>query len=876
MEIREQEERLKERVYTHFDKKLAETSKSAEQAARYARSGAYEEQDRFIAASQANKASKTNYDLRKEYLAIYQSPYFAHMGLLNEDGQIEDVLLSDSPDLDHFIDVGRGAYLVPFKQSSDRPMLTAIFHQYQNCKAETFTVKHRAGPNMRQTEEKFTVDLIRNVEIKQRNLLGVTQLLPHVEADTLASLPGIDELLARKLEENRSNAKLRNIIATLQREQFDIIRYDIGKSFVVQGCAGSGKTQCLIHRLFFLRDSVGEMGWDKVLLITPTKLFRKYSMDLMRRYHLTGVTNCSLSNFYVTLLQAYDPRFKNRQYEFELTEEYLPDQYLSQVYNKENIETIRREINRAIHEHIEEACRLLKVEYPAEPITAELIAEMAKQVEARIVEFDETAAQYEQNPDYKENLNRLDALDKRRASLQKRLASLEDARRDLEAKKEQFDAFKFEIERADEELATWKSTAAKETEKRQQHYKQLLQKYESIQNPTVEQKRAYVADVVASMEVWEPSGRKFRLDKENADFLQQICELARSDLASFLGGQTEKAWLHRQADKESNNTHQAETIMAELEDISVEEELINEWLQNYTQQGSNIETQRNTYRAALERSRYFLGRVESSVFEREVWNALEPLKTACNVVTVKTEQLENGHERQTRILYKSDLLFYLMVYETLHGNKNVPDYRFICIDEGQDLHAADYQMIHTLYPNAVLNVFGDTAQVLHEACGISNWTEESGIATVFELNNNYRNAPEIVNFCNYKYGSNMVAFGRNNPDNSPKEMSNPRRIRKLIETEKPVIIVKSKEEYEQFCAVLELDKEQTEFLDMSADQETAGKLHFYSIFAAKGLEFPKVLVFTVNMSRNQKTVACTRALESLCTVGKGVMRTEIE
>lgn len=874
MEIREQEERLKERVYTHFDKKLAETSKSAEQAARYARSGAYEEQDRFIAASQANKANKTNYDLRKEYLAIYQSPYFAHMGLLNEDGQIEDVLLSDSPDLDHFIDVGRGAYLVPFKQSSDRPMLTAIFHQYQNCKAETFTVKHRAGPNMRQTEEKFTVDLIRNVEIKQRNLLGVTQLLPHVEADTLASLPGIDELLVRKLEENRSNAKLRNIIATLQREQFDIIRYDIGKSFVVQGCAGSGKTQCLIHRLFFLRDSVGEMGWDKVLLITPTKLFRNYSMDLMRRYHLTGVTNCSLSNFYVSLLQAYDPRFKNRQYEFELTEEYLPDQYLSQVYNKENIETIRREINRAIHEHIEEACRLLKVEYPAEQITAELIAEMAKQVEARIVEFDETAAQYEQNPDYKENLNRLDALDKRRASLQKRLASLEDARRDLEAQKEQFDAFKFEIERADEELATWKSTAAKETEKRQQHYKQLLQKYESIQNPTVEQQRAYVADVVASMEVWEPSGRKFRLDKENADFLQQICELARSDLASFLGGQTEKAWLHRQADKESNNTHQAETIMAELEDISVEEELINEWLQNYTQQGSNIETQRNTYRAALERSRYFLGRVESSVFEREVWNALEPLKTACNVITVKTEQLENGHERQTRILYKSDLLFYLMVYETLHGNKDVPDYRFICIDEGQDLHAADYQMIHTLYPNAVLNVFGDTAQVLHEACGISNWAEEAGIATVFELNNNYRNAPEIVNFCNYKYGSNMVAFGRNNPNNSPKEMSNPRRIRKLIETEKPVIIVKSKEEYEQFCSVLDLDKEQTEFLDMSADQETAGKLHVYSIFAAKGLEFQNVLVFRLNMSRNQKIVACTRALESLCTAGKGLMRTE--
>lgn len=872
MEIRKQEERLKEQVYTHIEQKLAETSKSAERADRYARSGAYEEQDRFIAASQAYKANKTNYDLKKEYLAIYQSPYFAHMGLLNEEGQVEDILLSDSPDLDHIIDVGRGACLVPFKQSSDRPMLTTLFHQYQNCKAESFTIKHRVGPNMRQTEEIFTVDLIRNVEIKQRNLLGVTQLLPRVDEDSLASLPGIDELLVRKLEENRSNAKLRNIIASLQREQFDIIRYDLGKSFVVQGCAGSGKTQCLIHRLFFLRDSVGEMGWDKVLLITPTKLFRNYSMDLMRRYHLTGVTNCSLSSFYVTLLQAYDPRFKNRQYEFELTEEYLPDQYLSQVYNKENIHSIRKEINRAIQEHIQEACSLLKVEYPSEPITAELIVELAKQIEARIAEFDKTAARYEKNPAYRENMDRLDALEKRRVSLHKRLAVLEDVRRELEARKEQLASFKYEIEYADGELAAWKSTSARETEKRQQHFKQALLKYESLHNPTVAQKREYAATAAASADVWEPSGRKIRLDKENEVFLQEICELARNDLASFLDGQSEKGWMHRLLDKENNNARQTKAVMVELEDISAEEELINEWLKDYTRQGSTIETQRNTYRAGLERSRYFLGRVESSVFEREVWNALEPLKTACSVVTVKTERLENGHERQTRILYKSDLLFYLMIYETLHGNKDIPEYRFICIDEGQDLHAADYRMIRTLYPKAELNVFGDTAQVLHEACGISSWAEETGITTVFELNSNYRNAPEVVNYCNYTYGSSMAAFGRNNPENSPKEMSNPRKICKLIETEKPVIIVKSKAEFEQFCTVLDLNTEQTEFLDMSADQESPGKLHFYSIFAAKGLEFPKVLVFTLNMSRNQKIVACTRALESLCTVGKGVLR----
>lgn len=109
MEMREQEERLKERVYSHFENELADLTALAEQSHKYVLSGAYDDQDRFMAYSQASKHREQKEELRKAYLAVYSSPYFAHMGLRNEDGAVEHMLLSDCADLDQVICVGADA-----------------------------------------------------------------------------------------------------------------------------------------------------------------------------------------------------------------------------------------------------------------------------------------------------------------------------------------------------------------------------------------------------------------------------------------------------------------------------------------------------------------------------------------------------------------------------------------------------------------------------------------------------------------------------------------------------------------------------------------------------------------------------------------------
>lgn len=172
--------------------------------------------------------------------------------------------------------------------------------------------------------------------------------------------------------------------------------------------------------------------------------------------------------------------------------------------------------------------------------------------------------------------------------------------------------------------------------------------------------------------------------------------------------------------------------MAVQNDITIAEMYLEDhstWLQEH-----NIEEakqQRQTYRSELERARYYLSRIESSVFEQEVWNELSGAKKENGIETIRIIDGKDGHQRQNRILYKSDLLFYLKIYHSLHKKHSLPDYRMICIDEGQDLHRADYELLRALYPDSVMNIFGDVTQALHVECGISNWQAETGIDTSF-------------------------------------------------------------------------------------------------------------------------------------------------
>lgn len=860
------EEQHKERIYRSFEKEQRKSAEAVQDKERYYISGQYEDQDAFIAAGSlsAERRNKRRKDM--EIKALYDKPYFAHVQVTEKDGGDSDhFYLSDSEWLDSEIVVSddRSSSIIPFKRMPERPLLEKVRLLYTLPSRNDFTVSVLDQRRDTQTTTIFTPNLIRNVDVFRRELRSVETLLPelldgeeeHIEAD---------ELLAKKLQENRADAQLRNIISTLQRRQFSIIQSDTDLNFVVQGCAGSGKTQCLIHRLFFLRESLSGNGWEKVLLITPTQLFRNYSSELLRRYRLTDVTNCSLADFYCQLLQSYDQRFRNRQYQFELTEEYLPDQYLQQVYSPAQISEIEEEIHNAILKHVKEGCALAEIEFNVgQPVTIDFVNSVAKRLTMAIEKFDAQERVFSDDPEYREHRDAINELDKKMKTLHRKQLELLDTRSKLSSAKELFDQLSLDLNKARTEEEEWEriiENGEKEIMKEMQDQAEAANTAVSGYTLSLSAKR-YAGALHRLLDMVIPEGERARYNQSYRELLHKITEECQQEMNAFLKRQSPAAWLRSYEERCQANQKSLSDVGEDIELCQLYLDDHTAWLEEHNVE--DAQKQRQAHRAALEHSRYYLSRIESSVFEQEVWNALTPLKKECNIETLRIEQLEDGHQRQTRILYKSDLLFYLKIYTALHTTKDLPNYEMICIDEGQDMHAADYQLIREIYPRAVLNIFGDSEQVLHESCGIRDWRRETGIDTVFVMNDNYRNNPAIVEFCNSQFGSDMRYCGAILDNQRPRIINNTMQLLDTINHGIPTIILRDKESYDLLCDLAGDLENSFEYIDTKCNAVPEGKVACYSIYAAKGLEFSKVLVFAEGMTRNQRIVACTRAMDEL-------------
>lgn len=85
-----------------------------------------------------------------------------------------------------------------------------------------------------------------------------------------------DELLQQVLSRS-SDAQMKSIVATIQREQNRIIRNDRSRMLIVQGAAGSGKTSAALQRVAYLlykhRDTLQA---DQMILFSPNPMFNSY------------------------------------------------------------------------------------------------------------------------------------------------------------------------------------------------------------------------------------------------------------------------------------------------------------------------------------------------------------------------------------------------------------------------------------------------------------------------------------------------------------------------------------------------------------------------------------------------------------------------
>ena len=148
-----------------------------------------------------------------------------------------------------------------------------------------------------------------------------------------------DPYLRSIIKSRKDDVGIRDIIQTIQEQQFDIITRPERESFVLQGCAGSGKTMILLHRLSYLMYNNEALRPRDVLVITPSDSFNAFIDELSQVLELQRVSTVTLKNYFFRALKNEGIDLETR-----LTGEREEREYLTYLYSERFLHDVAKQI----------------------------------------------------------------------------------------------------------------------------------------------------------------------------------------------------------------------------------------------------------------------------------------------------------------------------------------------------------------------------------------------------------------------------------------------------------------------------------------------------------------------------------------------------
>ncbi len=184
-----------------------------------------------------------------------------------------------------------------------------------------------------------------------------------------------------------------------------------------------------------------------------------------------------------------------------------------------------------------------------------------------------------------------------------------------------------------------------------------------------------------------------------------------------------------------------------------------------------------------------------------------------------------------------------------------PKYRFIFVDEAQDISLNEYRILQTINDRASFNIFGDLKQNITPYRGISDWAELG--YRRFDLNLNYRNTNRIVEYVSANLNIDMQAIGT---EGSAVEEISGRAVTNYLSGCNGLSAVITSEEG------LEKYKRKSYNVVRETGRISKTKINIMTVYESKGLEFTSVAVASADMTENEKYIAYTRALKNLAII----------
>ena len=144
-----------------------------------------------------------------------------------------------------------------------------------------------------------------------------------------------DEFLQPYLSSSADN-RLKNIIATIQKEQDDIIRMPFGDNLIIQGVAGSGKTTVALHRLSYLiYNNKDYYKPDSYIVISPNAIFKSYISTLLEELDADQVESTNMEEIIENILKNDIKLLSKHEKYYKLIDNGIKADYLKFKGSKE-------------------------------------------------------------------------------------------------------------------------------------------------------------------------------------------------------------------------------------------------------------------------------------------------------------------------------------------------------------------------------------------------------------------------------------------------------------------------------------------------------------------------------------------------------------
>ena len=261
---------------------------------------ALQEKKAFIAA----ETKKLN-----GYKPFFSEPYFARMDVVDEKEGYNSYYIGKKGDVNLEIVDWRAPLAVRYYQKS-RVTFTINEYEYRTVLRRALSVKNGKVLDFR-NEYLSVRDVLTPEEIGGRD----EEIL-------------FDPYLRSIIQSRKDDVQIRDIIRTIQEKQFDIITRPERESFVLQGCAGSGKTMILLHRLSYLMYNNEALRPRDVLVITPSVSFNAFIDELSQVLELQKVKTTTLRDYFFRALLNEGVDLKAH-----LTGDREEEEYLRYVYS---------------------------------------------------------------------------------------------------------------------------------------------------------------------------------------------------------------------------------------------------------------------------------------------------------------------------------------------------------------------------------------------------------------------------------------------------------------------------------------------------------------------------------------------------------------